>query len=215
MEHKYESDLSRREKLQQQWQDICRLKGKKRLEYLWNYYKFVLVIVLAAVLVVHTIGVMLRGARENTVLSIVVVDASQNGAEAAQKLEEALLAALRAEGTYDHVETVLSADSLQTDESIAKLRVSLSMVGEADLVVCGEDVYREYAAQGAFAEITPLLGDEVKAAQACMADGQIELGKCQENILSEYVEYSPAYICILEHSGRKEAAAEVIRKILL
>ncbi len=68
MEKKYESDLSRQEKLEQQWKTIRSLKGKKKLEYLWSYYKVILVILLAVILVVYTAGVMIRNGKENVEL---------------------------------------------------------------------------------------------------------------------------------------------------
>lgn len=46
----YESDMTSREKWQKQWRTIRRLKGKDRLEYLWQYYKAVLVALVAVVL---------------------------------------------------------------------------------------------------------------------------------------------------------------------
>ena len=85
MGEKYESDLSRQEKLEQQWKTIRSLKGKKKLEYLWSYYKVILVILLAVILVVYTAGVMIRNGKENTVLSIVIVDAEKNDDEADRK----------------------------------------------------------------------------------------------------------------------------------
>ena len=214
MGEKYESDLSRQEKLEQQWKTIRSLKGKKKLEYLWSYYKVIPVIFLAAILVVYTAGVMIRNGKENTVLSIVIVDAEKNDDEAAEELEKQFLHILGADGMYDHVETVLSASSVQTEENIAKLRVSLSVVGEADLVVCSKEVYEEYAGQGAFADETVLLGADAEKAQAYMTDGQIDLSKCPENFLSESVSYSPAYLCVLGHTERSEAAEAVLKALI-
>lgn len=214
MGEKYESDLSRQEKLEQQWKTIRSLKGKKKLEYLWSYYKVIPVILLAVILVVYTAGVMIRNGKENTVLSIVIVDAEKNDDEAAEELEKQFLHILGADGRYDHVETVLSASSAQTEENIAKLRVSLSVVGEADLVVCSKEVYEEYAGQGAFADETVLLGADAEKAQAYMTDGQIDLSKCPENFLSESVSYSPAYLCVLGHTERSEAAEAVLKALI-
>ncbi len=216
---------------------------------------------MAVILVVYTAGVMIRNGKENTVLSIVIVDAEKNDDEAAEELEKQFLHILGADGKYDHVETVLSASSVQTEENIAKLRVSLSVVGEADLVICSKEVYEEYASQGAFADETALLGADAEKdiaklrvslsvvgeadlvicskevyeeyasqgafadetallgadaekVQAYMTDGQIDLSKCPENFLSESVSYSPAYLCVLEHTERSEAAEAVLKALI-
>lgn len=197
MDGKYESDLSRREKLNQQWNTVRNLKGRKRLEYLWNYYKFILVIIVAVILFVYVICVMVQGSKGNTVLSVVIVDAVQTDEKAAETLENQILEVLGTEGEYDRVEIVLSATSGQTDDEIAKLRVALSVVAEADIVICNEDVYEEYKAQGAFADTEKLSGNQGGA----------------DSFLNEYVEYSPAYLCVLSHSERTEAAAKLIEDV--
>ena len=70
----YESDLTRKEKWQKQWETIRRLKGGERLEYLWQYYKSVLIIFAAVILVIYTAAVMVSNAMRDTLLTVVIVD---------------------------------------------------------------------------------------------------------------------------------------------
>lgn len=214
MEKKYESDLTSREKWQQQMETIRRLKGRERLEYLWQYYKIVPVFCLVIVLIVYTVAVMISNSLNDTLLSIVVVDSAKSSDEAAAELQDDILKIIGTGGKHDYVETVLSATSMDTEENIAKLRVSLSTAGEADVVVCGEDVYEEYSAQGAFADMEELLGDSYGDYEEYMTDGQIDLTKCPGSFLSDYAEYSPAYLCVLVHSERTENAVELIKAIV-
>ena len=139
--------MTSREKWQKQWRTIRRLKGKDRLEYLWQYYKAVLVALVAVVLVIYTAAVMIGNAMQDTLLSIVIVDSEITSDEAAAELEQGILDIIGTGGKHDHVETVLTATSVENDENIMKLRVSLSTAGGADVVVCGESVYEEYASQ--------------------------------------------------------------------
>ena len=210
----YESDMTSREKWQKQWRTIRRLKGKDRLEYLWQYYKAVLVAVIAVVLVVYTVAVMIRGAMQDTLLSIVVVDSEITSDEAASELEKGILDIIGTGGKHDYVETVLTATSVENDENIMKLRVSLSTAGEADVVICGEKVYEEYASQGAFADMEDVLGDAYDSFAEYMTDGQIDLAKCPDSFLDKYVGYSPAYLCVLSHSEHMENAAELIKGVV-
>ena len=214
MEKQYESDLTKREKWQQQWETIRKLKGKERLDYLWLYYKWVLAAVLFIVMAVYAVGVMITNSLDDTLLSIVVVDASAVSEEASAEMEEDILDIIGTGGKHDHVEVVLSATSAQTQDSVAKLRVSLSTAGEADLVVCGQEVYEEYGAQGAFADMKDVLGSEYDYYEEYMTDGQIDLTKCPGSFLDKYVEYSTAYLCVLTHSERMEEAAEVIQAVV-
>lgn len=206
--------MTSREKWQKQWRTIRRLKGKDRLEYLWQYYKAVLVAVIAVVLVVYTVAVMIRGAMQDTLLSIVVVDSEITSDEAASELEKGILDIIGTGGKHDYVETVLTATSVENDENIMKLRVSLSTAGEADVVICGEEVYEEYASQGAFADMKDILGDEYADCEQYMTDRQIDLTKCPDSFLDKYVGYSPAYLCVLSHSENTENAAELIKAVV-
>lgn len=210
----YESDMTSREKWQKQWRTIRRLKGKDRLEYLWQYYKAVLVALVAVVLVIYTAAVMIGNAMQDTLLSIVVVDSEITSDEAAAELEQGILDIIGTGGKHDHVETVLTATSVENDENIMKLRVSLSTAGEADVVVCGESVYEEYASQGAFADMEEVLGDEYDSCAGYMTDGQVDLTKCPESFLNRYAGYSPAYLCVLSHSEHTENAAELIKAVV-
>lgn len=209
----YESDLTRKEKWRKQWETIRRLKGKDRLEYLWQYYKAVLVAVIAIVLVIYTVAVMVGNGMRDTLLSIVVVDSEASSDEAASELEQDILDLIGTGGKHDHVETVLTATSLDNEESIMKLRVSLSTAGEADVVICGKEVYEEYAAQGAFADMKEVLGDAYSSCADYMTDGQLDLTKCPGNFLDDYVGYSPAYLCVLSHSEHMEYAAKLIEGV--
>ena len=183
--------MTSREKWQKQWRTIRRLKGKDRLEYLWQYYKAVLVALVAVVLVIYTAAVMIGNAMQDTLLSIVIVDSEITSDEAAAELEQGILDIIGTGGKHDHVETVLTATSVENDENIMKLRVSLSTAGEADVVVCGESVYEEYASQGAFADMEEVLGDEYDSCAGYMTDGQVDLTKCPESFLEQICRILP------------------------
>ena len=95
-----------------------------------------------------------------------------------------------------------------------KLRVLFQQQEEADVVVCGESVYEEYASQGAFADMEEVLGDEYDSCAGYMTDGQVDLTKCPESFLNRYAGYSPAYLCVLSHSEHTENAAELIKAVV-
>lgn len=193
MNRQYESDLGRREKCLLRWKTICDLKGRKRLEYLWTYYKWLAGLLAAVVLLVYTGETIFRNSIKDTVLSVVIVDAARTDEQAAAELEKKLLELLECKGKHDHIELVLSATSREDEYNLAKLRVALSSAGGADVVVCGSGVYEEYALQDAFtdAELLP-----------------------EDSILAGYIGYSPAYLCILRHSERTEDAGRMLKTIV-
>lgn len=120
MEKKHESDLTPAERRKDRFETIRQLKGRARLEYIWEYYKFLLVFVIAAVLVTSTVVTMIRGSQQNIVLSIAIVDANQQTGLTNTELEEQLRTALKLPEN-EQVKIDTAASTAETEENEAKL----------------------------------------------------------------------------------------------
>lgn len=199
MEIKYESDMTKREKWMKQWKTIQSLRGRARLEYLWTYYRFVLVIVVVIVFIICTIITILHNLAQDTVLSIAFVDAVRQSQQMDEKLEREIGMAMGlSENKKVQIDT--SASSIHTDENIAKLTMVMSSVSGNDIVICGQEVYEKYKNAGAFREIKEILGVEYEKYKPYMTNGELDLSKCPGWTNKEYIIYSPAYVCILNSS---------------
>lgn len=213
MELVYESDLSPKEKRKRNWDTIRSLRGKKRLEYLWAYYRFVIVIVLAVLFAVCTIGTMVRNMSQNPVLSIVIVDAVQDDSESDENLEESIRNYIGAEGKHDQVQIDTSVSSADTDENTAKLTVAMSSVSDNDVIICNQTVYDKFKEAGAFKDPKEVLGDTYSEFVPYMTNGVIDISKCP-GWTEEMLTYSPAYVCVLNSSPHEEQAAVFMEYLL-
>lgn len=209
MEKKHESDLTPAERRKERLETIRRLKGKARLEYIWEYYRFLLVFVIAAVLVISTAATMIRNSRENIVLSIAVVDADKQTGQTNEALAEQIQKALKLpENQQVQVDT--AASSVDSQENEAKLTMVMSPVSENDIVICGQEVYDKYKETGVFKEPDEVLGEDAGNYETYMTNGQLDLSKCPAMESLQCVSYSPAYILVLDHSQNERGVQEFI-----
>lgn len=209
MEKKHESDLTPAERRKERLETIRRLRGKARLEYMWEYYRFLLVFVIAAVLVISTAVTMIRNSRENIVLSIAVVDADKQTGQTNEELAEQIQKALKLpENQQVQVDT--AASSVDSQENEAKLTMVMSPVSENDIVICGQEVYDKYKETGVFKEPDDVLGEDAGKYETYMTNGQLDLRKCYNQELLDCADYIPAYILVLDHSQNESGVQKFI-----
>ncbi|MDD3219468.1 MAG: hypothetical protein PHC41_11180 [Lachnospiraceae bacterium] len=196
MEKRYESDLTPKEKRQQEKEKIKGLRGKQRLIYLWTYYKFVLLIVVAVIAAISVGVTMYRNARMNTVLSIAVFDANSESEESFEQLSDSLLKVMDPEEKYDQVAIDSSGVSAEDQVGLAKAMVIMNYTSEVDVVICNEDFYQRYEKEGAFLDWKDVLGDSYGEYEEYMTDGVIDLSKSDIWMQGNYTEYAPVYMCV-------------------
>lgn len=212
MEKKHETDLTLAERRKECLETIKRLKGKARLEYIWEYYKFLLVFVIAAVLVISTVVTMIQNSRQNFVLSIAVVDTDKKFDQTNKELAEKIQKALKLpENEQVQVDTAVS--SVDSQENEAKLTIVMSPVSENDIVICGQEVYDKYKKTGVFKKLNAVLGEHLGRYKKYMTNGQLDLKKCQNQELLACVTYTPAYILVLNHSQNENEVQKFINYI--
>lgn len=213
MEKKHESDLTPAERRKERLETIRRLRGKARLEYIWEYYRSLLVFVIAAVLVISTAVTMIRNSRENIVLSIAVVDADKQTGQTNEELAEQIQKVLKLpENQQVQVDT--AASSVDSQENEAKLTMVMSPVSENDIVICGQEVYDKYKETGVFKEPDDVLGEDAGKYETYMTNGQLDLRKCYNQELLDCADYIPAYILVLDHSQNENEVRNFIDYII-
>lgn len=149
MEHKYESDLTKKEKRQRELEKLKTMTFLQKLDYLWSYYKVLFALPVILLLVFYLGTTMYHGMKENVVLSVAIVGAGMDGQQI-EELETGIKEYLGADGKYDRVR--VQANLPEDQESVSG-KVSLTtLVGASaiDVLVCPKEVYEEYKGQGGF-----------------------------------------------------------------
>lgn len=187
-----------------EWEKVKSLKGKKRLEYLWTYYKFVLLIILIAVLILYIAMNSYHHLTQKQLLSAVIVDMDRSCQNNADSLQKELLELLGSGDEKEIVKVDTSVSSQEDAETTMKLTISLSENGGNDVVICNSDVYEEFLAEGAFWDWKDILGDDYDRYRPYIKGAAIDLSKSKKWKERSYVLYEPAYLCILNKTEQLE-----------
>lgn len=205
MEKRYESDLTPKEKRQLEWKKVKGLSGGKKIEYLWTYYKYWLLVLAAVVFVIYFAVSVYQNARRNPILSVAIVDANWQNETGFEQLSSGLLEAMGTGDKYEEVALDTSVASMESPENMMKATVTIAG-GELDLVVCGREFYDHYSEQGAFADWKDILGDEYDAYEPYMTDNLPDLSKSSKWTDGEYTLYQPVYLCCMNTAPHPEQA---------
>ena len=213
MEQKHESDMTKAEKRRQEWEKVKSMGFGKRVEYFVTYYKYVVLIVLAAAFLIYMAVSMITSAKRESVFSLAVIDADQNMAANAENLQNELLFAL---GTGAGNETVTVDINGSSDEDVymAPIKLTTIMMGaNTDAVVCNRSTYEKYKKEGAFLSWEEILGEDYSAYEKYITDGAIDLTKSEKWKGFGLTDYTPAYACVLGNARNPQAARGFLQYI--
>ena len=192
MEKKYESDMTRKEKWQQEKEKLGAMTLMGRIEYIWMYYKIVFVIIALVIAVVYVGVHMYQGMRENLLVSIVIVDGNNLGEAETERLEGEVKEWMKADGKYDTVRVQANIPSESIDASSQMALTTLIGAEAVDVLVCPKAVYEQYQEQNGFEEGALLYRNE---------------GFIQEMLGATYDE---VYVGVMVNAKQKEGAAEFL-----
>lgn len=199
MSPKYESDMTQKEKRAQELQKIKSLKGKKRVEYLWTYYRSFLLILLVFVFVICLIVPIIQNIQRNPVLTLALVDANLEADT--ESLEQKILNYLDTSGKHDEVVIDTTATS---SGSYVKLATLLLAESDTDAVICNSDTYEFCKQKDCFIDWQKLLGNDYSDYEMYMTDGVIDLSKIPAWQEENYTLYEPVYLGVLQNSEHPE-----------
>ena len=204
MEKRYESDMTRKEKRQNELKKLKSMTFKQKAAYIWEYYKGAFAGIIIACVII-SIGVqMFQNSQLKSLLSIAVVDSNYNHDEQVEALQNDFLAYA---GTGDKHEVVdVDTSLLSGDDYNAVVKMTVVMgAGTADMMFCGEETYKKYKQQEAFLSWKEILGDDYSKYEEYMTDdGRLDLEKYPNWEKYNMVYYSPVYAVVMSSSKNLE-----------
>ena len=204
MEKRYESDMTRKEKRQNELKKLKSMTFKQKVGYIWTYYKGVFAGIIIASVIISISVQMFQNSQLKSLLSIAVVDSNYNHDEQVEALQNDFLAYA---GTGDRHEVVdVDTSLLSGDDYNAVVKMTVVMgAGTADMMFCGEETYKKYKQQEAFLSWKEVLGDDYSKYEEYMTDdGRLDLEKCPNWEKYNMVYYSPVYAVVMSSSKNLE-----------
>ena len=204
----HESDLTKQEKRWMEWEKIQGLGWKKRLPYLWTYYKVWLLVPILMIVVISTGVQIYHNSLEEPLLHVNVSDTVLESEEGIQQLSADLLQLCGTGGKYETVP--VTTNILSGDDYTASIKISIWLsTGEMDIVICDEEKCRNFQEQGIFMDWTELSESAQEALQEHIKDGVLYL---EEENWNQYglTIYTPVCAGILNTSPHTEAAEKAL-----
>ena len=204
MKQKYESDMTPKEKRQAELEKLRGMSLGEKAGYLWTYYKIWLLVPVILIFVIWQGMQIYHNMQEVELLSVGVVDTNLNTEEGQETFESDLLKLL---GTGGENEVIALDTGLGSgdDSASAMKRATVLGAGTLDLMICGEELYDSYDAQGAFADWEEILGEDYGKYEPYFVDGRLDLSRSAKWDSYGLVIYEPVYAGALVSSENTEA----------
>ena len=204
MKQKYESDMTPKEKRQAELEKLRGMSLGEKAGYLWTYYKIWLFVPVILIFVIWQGMQIYHNMQEVELLSVGVVDTNLNTEEGQETFESDLLKLLGTGGENEVIalDTGLSSGD---DSASAMKRATALGAGTLDLMICGEELYDSYDAQGAFADWEEILGEDYGKYESYFVDGRLDLSRSAKWDSYGLVIYEPVYAGALVSSENTEA----------
>ena len=201
MASRYESDMTRKEKMQLEKEKLSKMNFKEKLAYIWEYYKAVIFGIIAVIFIIGTIVNIHENAKYYDLVSIAVVDYA--GLQDVSPIEEDLKEAL---GTGDKYEKVSIDTSYSFGENLENADYNTLMKFTAviaaqsmDALICSQAVYDNYSNEATCEKYG------IKAGDTCLDISKLK--KYQDMGLTYY---EPCYLTVLVNTKNADNAAKLI-----
>lgn len=214
MNQKYESDMTPKEKRQQEIEKLKSMTFKQKIEHLWAYYKIWLVFLIVAILIVNIGITMYRSANKNVLAGIAIVDSV--GAQDIENMQDIVKEWLGAEGENDDVSIYKGASGTTKVNGIADQAAFTTWIAgkEIDIVIGSKEMYENFEQQGFLKNIEEALGDSAEKYSEFIEGNALVLENTDEmkeklGILSDEV-----YIAFIINGQHPENARKVVESLL-
>ena len=196
--------MTPKEKRQAELEKLRGMSLGEKAGYLWTYYKIWLFVPVILIFVIWQGMQIYHNMQEVELLSVGVVDTNLNTEEGQETFESDLLKLLGTGGENEVIalDTGLSSGD---DSASAMKRATVLGAGTLDLMICGEELYDSYDAQGAFADWEEILGEDYGKYESYFVDGRLDLSCSAKWDSYGLVIYEPVYAGALVSSENTEA----------
>ena len=213
MASRYESDMTRKEKMQLEKEKLSKMNFKEKMAYIWEYYKAVIFGIIAVIFIIGTIVNIHENAKYYDLVSIAVVDYA--GLQDVSPIEEDIKEAL---GTGDKYEKVSIDTSYSFGEDLSGADYNTLMKFTAviaaqsmDVLICSQAVYDNYSRDDYFLDLSTLFDEATCEKYGIQAgDTCLDISKLKKYQDMGLTYYEPCYLTVLVNTKNADNAAKLI-----
>lgn len=210
--HRYESDMTPKEKRALEWQKLKGMGIKGKLEYLWAYYKFALAILVLLILVIVAVSEMIENSKHQTILNITVTGAALM--EDGEKIGEELAEQFGTGNKYDDVifdYSYTMTDVESADYTLVMKFTTMVSAQQIDVLITNQEIYEHYVDGEMFLDLSTLFTEE-ECQRYGIEEGAryLDITDTAWNQNHQWVPYEPVYLTVISNTKNQEKAKEFI-----
>lgn len=217
--HKYESDLTTKEKKLLQWKTFKELPFREKPGHLWAYHKFILALPVITIALTMTVNAAIQNARMEAVLNIAITDSFEMDVDVVTKEIEKLL---NIESPFSQilVDPFYFSHEGQFDHATMQKFVVMISSQNIDILISTRYIYERYIEQYTFMNLTKLFDEEELASVSLIDRYAIDITEFTWATQSFGIWYEPAYFMVIVNVELDEinpegiSRGEVIRRFL-
>ncbi len=211
----YESDLTRKEKIALERKKLSEMNFRQKIEYMKDYYAFVLIIILIVGVMIYTGAVIYHNKRMETILSVAIVDDGIDYVEQMINFETELDEYYGIEG--EKYKQVKIDSGVASDDNIADSAKMMIMMNPdvTDVFICDKATYEIYHEEDYFTDWKEILGDDYASYEQYVEDDKLlSLAASEKWKDYELVSYEPAYLIVTKGAKHEEEIQKLVEFFL-
>ncbi|HIU77519.1 MAG TPA: hypothetical protein IAC62_16645 [Candidatus Pelethocola excrementipullorum] len=213
--HRYESDMTRKEKRELEKQKLGSMNWKEKLEYVWTYYKAAMAAVIGVIVVIVIVCQLVENSKYKTILNVSVINASMS--EDTEAIGKELQDQFGTDNKYDKVsfDTSLMMGDVETaDYNMVMKFTTVVAAGDMDVLITTEEVYDHYKKQDMFLDLSTLFTPE-ECEQYGITPGMDRLDITDTAWLENHrwVQYEPVYLTVISNTNHQDKIKEFITAV--
>lgn len=209
-QHKYESDMTKKEKRELEFKKLSSMNFKQKLEYIWAYYKPALAGIVGVIFLIFYAVDFYHNSKMEDILYVAMVNTPDIDMEAAEADFKDYLG-----DTDEYHRVTIDATYTIIDESqyayADEMKITtLASAGEIDLLVANETLCKRYVEQEYAADWKDILGDDYANYEDQISGRMLKVENSEklEELGIEW--YEPVYMIALANTENKEVVCKYL-----
>ena len=201
--HKFESDMTVREKRHQEIEKLKKMSFKEKVSHMWAYHKLILFMPVIILVLVVSVFRWIENSRYETVLHIAISDSAWIDTDEVAKEIKTLLNIDNRFSVIGLDNTYFTRDGELTMESVQKFAVVVAN-RRMDIFITGEDLFDLYMPQEIFMNLHDLFTSEELAEMELLDGYGIYVGDSDFIRNQLDIIYSPVFLGVISNVDLEE-----------
>lgn len=187
------------------------MKIKKKIQYIWDYYKWIFVVLAGLLCLPFLVRAGYESGREAEKLQVVVVDATSDGSVLIGLYQQ----------RYGQARGIAVDTSFVTNDELGAVTAAANMgltalllSGGIDVLICDEAIYDQFALQSAFENLAGLLPEGAEGCSLSEGQDAVLINARRLNEKEDILACEVACLCIAASAKHRAQAEEFIRLLM-